>query len=63
MGNKLKETRERIGIPQERLAEIANVSRATISALENNKADVVKTDTLVKLADALGGKVCDIFFS
>lgn len=63
MDNKLRAAREAKGILQEKLAEMSNVSRATISALENGKADVVKTDTLVKLADALGVKVSDIFFS
>lgn len=63
MENKLREVREKKGISQEGLAKISDVSRGTISALENGKADVVKTDTLVKLANALGKKVSDIFFN
>jgi putative transcriptional regulator len=63
MKNRLKETRGKKGISQERLAEISGVSRGTISSLETGKADVVKTDTLVRLADALDEKVSRIFFS
>lgn len=60
--NKLREAREKRGWTQEELAEKSGVSRATLSALENEKTDCVKTDTLVKLADALGTKVTTLFF-
>lgn len=63
MDSRLREFREKIGFSQEKLAEIAGVSRTTIYLIENGRADVVKTDTLSKLADALGGSITDIFFS
>jgi Predicted transcriptional regulators len=63
MVNRLKEFREKAGISQEELAEKADVSRATISLLENCRAEVTKTTTLTKLADTLGGSVAEIFFS
>ena len=46
-----------LSVPQlNSLAEI-------IDRLENEKAEVVKTDTLIKLSDALGEKITRIFFS
>lgn len=60
--NKLRRAREKKGWTQEILAEKAGISRTTLSAIENDKADCVKTDTLVKLADALGMKVTSLFF-
>lgn len=62
MGNKLRASREKKGMTQEMLAKKSGVSRATISALENGKATCVKTDTLTKLADAIGAKVSYLFF-
>lgn len=62
MESKLKSAREKMGWTQAELAEKAQVSRATISALENQKATTIKTTTLTKLADALGEKVTSLFF-
>lgn len=62
MDNRLRDARERLGWSQAKLAQEANVSRATISALENQKAESMKTTTLTKLADALGEKVTSLFF-
>lgn len=62
MESKLKHAREKMGWSQAELAEKACVSRATISALENQKATNMKTTTLTKLADALGEKVTSLFF-
>ena len=59
---RLKDVREKNGITQEELAEKSGVSRATISLIENGRAECVKTDTLSKLADALGKKASDLFF-
>ena len=39
MENKIKEYRERSGFSQGKLAEMCNVSRQTINAIENNKYD------------------------
>lgn len=54
MGNKIREIRERKGISQEDLARKANVSRATISKLENDEESEVKVGTLKAIAEALG---------
>ena len=47
----------------EQLSEKSGVSRATISALENGKAEITTTDTLLKLAKALNRRVSDIFLA
>lgn len=60
--NRLKTAREEKNWSQDTLAERAGVSRATISALENDKTSCVKTVTLTKLADALGKTVSELFF-
>lgn len=39
MQNKIKEYREKKGISQGKLADLCNVSRQTINAIENNKYD------------------------
>ncbi|MEK5440918.1 MULTISPECIES: helix-turn-helix domain-containing protein [unclassified Fredinandcohnia] len=39
MENKIKEYRESSGFSQGKLAEMCNVSRQTINAIENNKYD------------------------
>lgn len=62
MPSRLKDAREKKGWSQAQLAEKASVSRATISALENQKATSMKTTTLTKLADALDEKVTSLFF-
>lgn len=61
--NRLKFYREKRKLSQEDLAEKSGVSRVTISNLENDKIPVSKTDTLTKIADALGETVPTIFFA
>lgn len=39
MQNRIKEHRERLGLSQGRLAELCDVSRQTINAIENDKYD------------------------
>lgn len=39
MENRIKEYREKISLSQGKLAELCNVSRQTINAIENNKYD------------------------
>lgn len=46
---------------QEELAKKSSVSRTIISGLENGTISVTTTDTLSKIAMALGKKVSDIF--
>lgn len=61
--NKLREYRKKQKITQSELAEKSGVSRSTIIAIENEKAEVVKTDTLIKLAKALDSEMKAIFFT
>lgn len=62
MQYKIKEYREEKNMTQVELAEKAKVSRSIISGLENGSVTVTRTDTLVKIARALGKNVSDIFF-
>ena len=63
MINKLKSIRESKGMSQEELASRADVSRTTIWNLETNPKADTTTKTLLKIADALGVSVADIFFA
>lgn len=49
----IKEQRERLGISQEELARLAEVSRATVARAEAG-AGSIKASTLAALRDALG---------
>lgn len=62
MKMRIKELREAAGMTQENLAEKAGVSRGTIVRLEKGSAETTTTETLSKIADALGRKVSEIFF-
>ena len=61
MGNKLRECREKRGLTQEELAEKSQVSRVTISQLEQGRENTT-AKTLLKLAQALDTTIDDIFF-
>lgn len=50
-----------MGITQEDLAKKAGISRTIISGLESGSITVTTTATLIKIADALGKTVSDIF--
>jgi transcriptional regulator with XRE-family HTH domain len=63
MGYRIKQAREAKGLSQEELAERANVSRTTIWNLETNPVAQTNTKTLVKIANALGCSIGDIFFA
>ncbi len=62
MANKVKHYREKANLTQQELAEKADVSRNTISALETQDNVNVTYDIMNKLANALGYKVSTIFF-
>ena len=62
MGYKVKEVREERRMTQEELAKKSGVSRPTIIAIETGTAKDVKISTLLKLANALGTTVSEIFF-
>lgn len=63
MGYKIREIREAQRMTQEELAEKSGVSRGTISALENGSMRNTTSKTLLKLAQALGTSVDQIFFA
>lgn len=62
MGNRLKEFRLGKRMSQEELETASGVSRATISAIENDPNYSTTTKTLNRLATALGTTVDQIFF-
>lgn len=59
---RIKEQREKAGMTQVQLAKESNVSRTIISGLESGTITVTTTETLSKIANALGKSVSDIFF-
>lgn len=59
----VKQKREKLGMSQEKLSKKSGVSRTIISALETNHDTVTSTATLLKIADALGCNVSDIFLT
>lgn len=61
MEYKIKEFREELKMSQEELSKKAKVSRAIISGLESGAISVTTTGTLLKISEALGKKVSDIF--
>lgn len=61
MPYRIRELRTLQQMTQEALAEKSNVSRATISGLENGSITVTTTETLRKIAKALDKKVSEIF--
>lgn len=63
MGYKIKEVRESKNMTQDELSRLSGVSRGTICALESNSVRVTTTKTLVRLAEALGTTVDEIFFT
>lgn len=62
MGYKIKQYRLESNITQEELSKRSGVSRTIISGLESGALTVTTTETLSKIANALGRKVSDIFF-
>lgn len=59
---KIREYREELKMSQAELSKKANISRTIISGLESGSITVTTTDTLLKIARALGKTVSDIFF-
>ena len=62
MGYRVKEIREKLKMTQEELERKSGVSRQTISAIENNRAEDVKVGTLCALAKAMGTTIDSLFF-
>lgn len=63
MGYKIEEARKKQGLTQNQLSEKSGISRTIISGLESGRISVTTTGTLKKIADALGVKIEDIFFT
>lgn len=62
MQNKLRQARNEANMSQEELAKKSGISRTTISGIENNEDVVVKTSTIIAIANALEKRAQDIFF-
>ena len=58
---RVKEFREKSKMTQSELAKRSNLSRATISRIENQYADVVNMSSLIRIATALGIEVESLF--
>ena len=63
MKNKIKYYRELKNISQEELAKVANISRTTISGLENGTIKVTTNTTMDKIANALGVSTIELFYT
>ena len=61
MENRIKEFREKKGISQGKLADLCNVSRQTINAIENNKYDP-SLQLAFDISKTLGATVDNLFF-
>lgn len=61
MNNRVKEIREENGLTQDALARKSGVARTIISQLENDSRRSVTSETMLKLSNALGKSVNDIF--
>lgn len=60
---RIKEFREAQKMTQSELAEKSGVSRSIISELETGRRSVTQTDTLGRIAKALGKNVSEIFLN
>lgn len=54
IGNKIKKARERDPRPVEKLAKLANMTRANWYRIENEKNDILPESTLRKIEEVLG---------
>ena len=62
MDFRIKEIREEKGMTQAELSLKSGVSRSIINGLETGRTTTTTTDTLKKIAVALGKRVSEIFF-
>ena len=61
MHNHVRKLRKEQRLTQAELAKKAQVSRATISGLENGLINTSKISTLKRISEALGSEIGDIF--
>jgi DNA-binding XRE family transcriptional regulator len=60
LARKVKQLREKLGLSQEKLARLADVSNNTVINIEAGKQDNPTIDTLKKVAKALNTTVEDL---
>lgn len=60
LAKKVKQLREKLGLSQEKLARLADVSNNTVINIEAGKQDNPTIDTLKKVAKALNVSVEDL---
>lgn len=60
---RIKEIRESKGMTQKELSEKAGITRATIWKLETGEEEVTTSKTLLKIADALGVSIGELFLA
>lgn len=58
--NKVKKLREELGLSQEKLARLADVSTNTIINIESGKQQNPTIETIKKIANALGVSIEDL---
>lgn len=63
MGFKIKELREKAGLSQAELSKKSGVSQNLIARLESGSLTNTTTNTLFKIANALGVRVEQLFFT
>lgn len=61
METRIKECRKALGMTQEELSKKAGVSTVVISQLENGTRDVITSDTMKKISQALDEPIEQIF--
>ena len=61
MRNKIAEYRKKIGMSQQELADEAKISRTYLSILENQKQEVIGSDVMFRISDALNVPYHEIF--
>ncbi len=61
MGFRIKDARKEAHMTQDELCAAANICRATLSGLESGRITTTTTDTLKRIADALGVSIGELF--
>ena len=59
----IKSAREKSGMTQDQLSEKSGVNRSLLSQLETGALKNTSTNTLLKIANALGCKITDLFLT
>ena len=59
--NRLKELREKQGIPQSKIAELTGISIEAIRKIENGEEVIVRTGEIVKLLEFFNVSMSEMF--